>query len=193
MGKGASDTTGIASTEFSHGVAPAQGRRSDLDEACAAAVTTGLRAVNDATLVRYHRGLQFLRLTRCTPTFQTKRVIWRWGPTQTGKTEAAWKEAKELHGDSIYSQSNRAGFFDGYDGEKAIILDEYERGVFTDREILSLLHKYPFRLNTKFGTSPAMHESVFITSNQHPSHYIDSWRWPELERRITKIIEHTRS
>lgn len=194
MGKGRTpaDTTGVIGTEFTHGVAPAPGTRSDLADACVTAVTHSLSACTDSTIVRYHRGLTALRLLRMKPQILTKYVVWHWGPTMTGKTEAVWKEAFEKHGDSIYSQANKSGFFDAYDGEKAIILDEYERGVFTDREILSLLHKYPHKLNTKFGTSPAMHESVFITSNRHPSNYIDTWRWPELERRITKIIEHTR-
>lgn len=190
LGKGRTppDTSGVPGSEFSIGVPPAQGTRSDFAAQCAIAVASGISSCSDVAIARYSRGLAALRLYRLKPKIQSKLVVWRYGPTQTGKTEMVFAEVENK---SFYMQSNRNGFFDGYDGEEVVILDEFEKGVFTEREILSLFHKFPTRFNCKFGTLPAVHTTVYVTSHQHPMFYFPPDRYEEVRRRITHLWMHT--
>lgn len=109
------------------------------------------------------------------------------GPAGTGKTRYIFDNFKH---DDIYKLDRPDGpiWFDGYEGQKVLLLDDFY-GWIKYSFLLNLLDGYTLRLNIKGGTTYALWEYVFITSNKHiEKWYVDKGRTPALDRRITSVI-----
>lgn len=186
IGKGKNDTTGIIGTEFQYGEKPKPGRRNDIKEACEKVLEKGyIGAADNEIIVKYHRGLEKLLQVRKRPRNEEKKVYWLWGPTGTGKSQ--W--ANDTYPD-LYTQSSDAGWFDGYRGQSAILIDDYDEGIFSLREILRLFDRYPYQVKVKGGMEWCMADTIIVTSHNKPQDYFPDTRWPELLRRITEIREY---
>ena len=86
------------------------------------------------------------------------RGVWYWGPPGTGKS----RTARADHPKAFLKSQNK--WFDGYAGEKTIILDDMDSNalghylkIWTDR--------YPCTGETKGGTVNLQHDKFIITSN----------------------------
>lgn len=88
------------------------------------------------------------------------------GPTGTGKSHRAWEEA----GMDAYSKDPRTKFWDGYRGERHVVVDEF-RGAIAVENILRWLDRYPVRVEIKGSSVPFLAERIWITSNIG----IDEW------------------
>lgn len=111
-----------------------------------------------------------------------------WGPTGTGKSFRAWEEA----GPSAYPKSSRSKFWDGYQGEQDVILDEF-RGAIDVAYLLTWLDRYPVRVEIKGSSKPLSATRFWFTSNLHPRDWypeIDHLTYEALERRL-EILEIT--
>jgi len=173
------------------GTLPKQGKRSDLTD-CKAILDAGgcLKDIADkhfGDYVRYGRGFKDYKALldkERTKDFRAVEVIFITGPTGCGKTRLAMEEA------SFKIQGDQLRWWDGYEGDKCILIDEYANNV-NITQLLSLLDGYQLRLDIKGGFTYAAWTKVFITSNLLVLH--DQAR-PEhreaLERRITKTINH---
>ena len=94
--------------------------------------------------------------------------IWIYGPGGSGKTHRAY----------LYTRSYRTykcdlfnkGWFDGYDNHEAVILDDFNPKP-DDKEtfklLLSILDKYPLRVNVK-GSSVNWNPTMLIITSQKP-------------------------
>ena len=75
-------------------------------------------------------------------------------------------------------------------------MDEY-RGQLEYGFLLTMLDKYPYRLQVKGGMMGSRIKRVIITSPMHPRDWyldltgVDSWESGQLRRRITSIEECT--
>jgi hypothetical protein len=79
--------------------------------------------------------------------------------------------------------------FDGYQGEKAILIDDYS-GWLDYEFLLRVLDKYKLRLNIKGSYTYANWNTVYITSNVRPRFwYRETKNTENLQRRITKVWE----
>lgn len=88
----------------------------------------------------------------------------------------------------IVNMENKQEFmFDGYMGEKTILLDDFY-GQIKYHYMLRILDGYQLPLNIKNGKSTALWTKVFITSNQTPSLWY-SQGLRSLKRRITNLYE----
>lgn len=117
--------------------------------------------------------------------FRHVEVIVISGPTDSGKTRMARKEATfKIEGDELT-------WWDGYDDDKCIVIDEYDNHVKITR-LLNLLDGYQLRLPIKGGFTYAAWTKVYITTNLHKEE-LHSQAKPEhikaLFRRITQWID----
>lgn len=110
------------------------------------------------------------------------KVFYYWGEPGTGKSKTVFSKIKdEPHFRPLLAPPNI--WFDGYQGEKILWLDDLDANEFNRELILHLLDVYPLTLSVKGGTVQAHYTEVYITSNIKPS-ALD----PAVERRLTKKI-----
>ena len=99
-----------------------------------------------------------------------KRTIkWYYGPTGTGKTRSA---VEESNGD-FYITTDTLKWWDGYTGQKVVILDDLRPQSIEFHVLLRLLDRYPVRLQVK-GASfwmPASSDTIIITSSLSPEQW----------------------
>jgi len=108
------------------------------------------------------------------------------GRTGTGKSRRAWEEA----GVRVYSKDPRTKWFDGYQGEENIIIDEF-RGTVDISHILRWFDRYPVRVECKGSSMPLQATTFWITSNLAPTDWypdLDSETKSALLRRLTNIV-----
>lgn len=169
-----------------------QGVRTDLDEFKAAIK----RKADDVELFEKHLPViakyprlemrlkqSFLKAE--TREFRDVQVIVHWGKTGTGKTRKPYEEGAYLFDDF------ENGWWDGYEGESVICLDEFYGGI-KFSSLLRWLDGYQLRLKIKGGFTYAQWSKVYITSNVHP----DQWypnvldeRKNALYRRFSSVVE----
>lgn len=167
---------------FEFGERPSPGKRSDLEYACAQALACGLSSVPPSTFVKYSRGLEKLIQLHRHPVSLVKVVKWYWGPSGCGKSHLAWSEFP-----NAFDLSSDNGWWDGYDTQTAVIIDDYDSHILTIREFLRITDKYPYRVKVKGSMVPFCATDIRITSHFSPQHYFPSERWSEISRRITEI------
>jgi len=93
----------------------------------------------------------------------TKEVHVFIGPTGTGKSHAAW----QLAGYDAYPKDPRTKFWDGYNGQKNVVIDEFRGGI-DIAHMLRWLDKYPVIIEVKGSSRALSVEKIFITSNLEP-------------------------
>lgn len=94
------------------------------------------------------------------------KVIWYWGKTSTGKSHTVYKDYKS---DTHFNLNWNGGFWDGYKGQKTIIINE-TRGEVPFKELLKICDKWPHSVNIK-GKEPVplLCDKVVITSCKSPT------------------------
>lgn len=184
---------------FEKGSMPAPGTRSDLID-LAAKVTAGatmrdLAKTDPEALIKYHRGLTALRryTTKCRDVETPPTVIWIYGPTGTGKTMWAVRTAIRLFGSDMYwMSSGTLQWFDGYDGQPCVILDDIRTKHAEFSYLLRLLDRYPIKVPIKGDFAEWIPKLIFVTCPWDPR---EMWhlRTPEqldqLSRRVGYIIQ----
>jgi len=108
------------------------------------------------------------RTSRTWPTYTT--VLW--GPPGVGKSKRAMEEA----GPDAYWMKrpgpNQTAFFDGYDGQENVVIDEFKGWL--PRDLLCrMCDRYPLLVDTKGGAVNFYPKKIWICSNYHPR---DWWR-----------------
>lgn len=174
-----------------------QGQRNDILQACDRIKQgEGLKGIAMDTpeiIVKYHRGLDRLRLLvgGKRDGTQAVSVTYHYGPAGAGKSRAAFEQARQL-GDYYVKEGNNK-WWDGYDGEKIVIIDELRTG----REgvqlatLLRWLDRYECKVETKGGTINLLATEFIITSTKTPEELCEFDEDPtQLTRRITKTINH---
>lgn len=115
----------------------------------------------------------------------------RYGPTGYDKTRYVYANHEF---DEIFKwEPGLEKWFDGYEGQKVALLDEY-RGDFKFGMLLSLLDGYPCKVQIKGGSVDWSPTTIYITSPKHPK----DW-YPQTEnddvgqllRRLTSVTDTT--
>lgn len=140
---------------------------------------------NFTTWCRNYRALDRYRMLKGKKLCTEKKVIWLYGRTGVGKS----KRAYDMYPNAFW-KSPGTKWFDGYTGEKTVVLDDFRESWFSWSYMLRLLDRYPLTVETKGGSVPWVPTTIVITSPFHPEDVYDT---PEekqqLLRRITEIIE----
>lgn len=170
-----------------------QGTRTDLAKVVTAAreKRTLLEVVEEfpAESVKYLKNLKEIRALAPAPVRAAVRVFVLWGPTGTGKTYAAFNRFPTIYR-PIYGDKKL--WFDGYEREEAILLDEFD-GQIPIAAMLQLLDPYPLKVEVKGSSGWAFWTTVVITANHHPDDWYRGWqvtneRSMALMRRFSAII-----
>lgn len=158
----------------------------------------GKRAISEVavehpeTFIRYNKGIRALAFEIDLPPEERQvECVLYYGDTNTGKTTKA-RQIARLYG-SVYKVPHPDGklWFDGYNGEKSILIDEF-KGWITPTMLNDILDKYRMQVEYKGGFHYAKWEHVFITSNYKPEQWWSekvAWHKEALFRRLTSIYE----
>lgn len=104
------------------------------------------------------------------------------GDAGSGKTRKAHEDDPD-----IFTVNAGESFpFEGYDGEEAILIDDFY-GDIKYHEILRILDGHQYRVNVKGGHRYARWNKVIITSNKVPEQWYQFGMTPALKRRISSV------
>lgn len=186
------------------------GKRSDIEHAKELAKTGGMREVVE-TLNNYQAwraAEMYLKYAENKRTWAPV-VKWFYGPPGTGKTRRAHEEAATLAATgaatlaatggatlavtgrvALYVHSNTGKWWDGYDGENIVIIDDFRASDWALNYLLKVLDRYECRVETKGGSRQLLATHIYITSPYHPeAAYCNSENVKQLTRRISEIVE----
>lgn len=179
---------------FEKGERPIQGKRTDLNEIREAFEKGELLSNIAMTLCKNYQELKFaenIEKYYCRPKkeYKAKLVYWIWGPTGSGKT----RKAMELVDDDFWISGKNLKWWEGYCGQKHVIIDDFRGDFCTMHELLRILDGYPYRVEFKGGSTWLKAEMIIITSSFHPKEIYknNTDNIDQLLRRITLIEKLT--
>jgi len=189
---------GLNADVFEEGMCSNQGKRNDI-ETCTDMINEGkrMREVaedNPQAFVKFHRGLQAYKTLMTPARSAPPEVIVRYGPTGSGKSLMAHHETS----DAFVWKPQMGQWWDGYDGETNVILEEF-RGQIAFEHLLDLLDRYECKVQVKGGMAQFVGSKIVICSPCPP------WEWypknaansrdslAQLKRRVSKVFEHEES
>lgn len=148
------------------GERPSQGKRKDLD-----VVKEVLKQTNKIRdVVEIAQSYQSVKMAEVYLKYHEKprdfkpKVEWYWGPTGTGKTKTAY----EILGQNVYTCLSTARWFDGYDAHENVLIDDMRKDFCKFHELLRMLDRYAFKVETKGGTRQFVARHIIITSCYPP-------------------------
>jgi len=186
-----------------YGIRPTgQGTRTDIRN-CVNAVKSGksVRECFDSfpdVMVKYARGIAAARIA-----FEDQRdfktyVKWYYGTTGTGKSRLARDETRDVN---TYWKAGASKWWDGYDGQETVIVDDYRCDLCPFHILLRLFDRYPLQVEGKGTMHQFRSKTIIITAPNRPE---VMWRgrnnedMQQLLRRIEEIklfgeepIEHS--
>lgn len=116
-----------------------------------------------------------------------REVIVFYGEGGTGKTRTA---IEEIGSAGYYIKENGNKWWNGYLGEKNVIIDDFSEEGFPFRTLLRVLDRYKVSVEVKGGTIPLAASRIYITADRP----IEEWyigltdsELKQLKRRITRI------
>lgn len=171
-----------------------QGKRSDLQAAIENMQSGGLIEVAEqhpVTFIKYHKGLMALqqKLAQKNREWIPTEVIVFVGPPGSGKSRQCREIDSNLY--SVPEPINGTIWFDGYENEKTILLDDFY-GWLKYHTLLQLTDGYPMQVPVKGSFVTRRWNKVLITSNKHPEEWYNREEIDALKRRITKIVTVTK-
>jgi len=95
------------------------------------------------------------------------RVHWFYGTSGVGKTRIAMAEAR-TKGPVFKFCDTAEGWWDGYSGQKYVVIDELREYTFKPTVLLSLLDIYPVRVNIKGSSAWFIPDEIWVTSPMKP-------------------------
>jgi hypothetical protein len=172
------EETRIAGTQFELGArSTRRNSKVDWELVWSNAKAGALDEIPASIRVRNYRTLRTIRsdYAKPIPVERTIRVFW--GVTGSGKSRRAWEEA----GLAAYPKDPRTKFWDGYQGQGSVVMDEF-RGAIDVSHLLRWFDRYPVNVEIKGSSMPLVANNIWITSNIPP----EAWfvlliRYPQLD------------
>lgn len=168
-----------------YGLCKAQGKRTDLAE-LKEMVDEGKKELEIAEAdfegwCRSYKALERYRYLKHQGPRTPPRVVLFWGLTGSGKTKRAY-----AMGDDCWVWGGDK-WFDGYEGQKVAVLDDFDGSQIAYRFLLRVLDRYRLQVPVKFGFTWWRPETIVITSNREAKSWYPNEDPAPLLRRIHEI------
>ena len=178
------DDTAVEGTRFQLGAKPfkRQSKR-DWDEVYELAKAGTFKDIDKSILVPCYNAIKRICQDNLRPLGIERTIYVFWGDTATGKSRRAWSEA----GVSAYPKDPRTKFWDGYNGQEHVVIDEF-RGDINIGHMLRWLDRYPVIVEVKGSSTVLKATTIWITSNLRPDDWyplLDAATTAALKRRLT--------
>lgn len=170
------------------GTIPKSGQRTDIETAARFLIER--RDLREFKLqypgmwVKYPRGFGTLLSlpTRCPgkPPF----VKWLHGPTGTGKTRQVVESEEDL-----WISGEDLKWFDGYDGQRAVLFDDFRADFCKFHTLLRYLDRYQISVPVKGGFKEFAPDRIYITSNKHPATVYNRDAQEDIKQLLRRIDE----
>lgn len=155
----------VISGPWSYGEDEHPGERTDLQTVAKLVYEAG--TITAAPLdyqVRYHTGLNLIANQKKPPIIRPLTIYVLLGPTEIGKSFIV----RMLFPDAYPLKHGNTGFWwDGYNGEKDVIVEEFSGGMPLSA-FNQLFDHYRVQTDAKHGGQWGRFENIFITTNVHP-------------------------
>ncbi len=152
----------------------AAGKRNDLDEAAKMIREEGIHAVADASpgqfirLGKHFREYDTYISGRSLSSSRQVLAFWIHGPSDIGKSHCIYHSIADLF---ALTPSKGKNWFDGYNREQALLIDDMLPDTIPAAEILHIADKWKYRIEVKGAFSWARWNLVVVTSN-HSIHFV---------------------
>lgn len=130
-------------------------------------------------VVHNYGNLKKIAVDHAKPEAIVREVYVFYGPTGVGKSRKAWNEA----GIDAYPKDPRSKFWDGYNGQKNVVIDEFRGGIDISH-MLRWLDRYPVLVEVKGSSVVLKAEKIYITSNLS----VDEW-YPGLDKGTLEALK----
>ena len=168
-----------------------QGKRSDLldvqDKLKNGATIGSIVEENMSTFIKYSKGIKeakFYLDKKSSSQLRDISVTLIWGESGAGKSKLVWEKTQGYKDTfKLDRGSGNSIWFDGYDGEKTLWIDDFTGNWISLGMLLNLLDRYPLRLDIKGSHTWANWNKVYITSNSD----WDTW-YPNIMEEHKKAI-----
>ena len=184
------EETRVPGTEpFVHGqIGKGKGERTDLQPLVESILAK--RSIHEIVsehpveFIKYSTGILRMAGIISEPRTWKTEVFWFYGPTGTCKSRRAYELAP-----NAYWKAGGTKWWDGYEGQDDVIIDDYRRDLCPFHELLRLLDRYPMRVEFKGGSCYFRAKRVFITTPKCPR---GTWegRTEEDLAQLIRRIEH---
>lgn len=149
---------------FEHGAKPIRrNSRTDWDSVWASAVSGNYLEIPANIRTVSYRTIRAIGADHMAPQPILREVYVFWGRTQSGKSRRAWEEA----GVAAYSKCPRSKFWDGYQDQQHVVVDEFRGGIDV-AHLLRWCDRYPVRIEIKGSSRPLAATKLWFTSNVDP-------------------------
>lgn len=173
------DDTVVDGTRFTLGALPLRrNSKTDWDSVWQSAITNTLMDVPANVRVQHYRTLRTIASDYAAPDPMVRSIDVFWGSTGLGKSRDAWQNA----GMDAFSKDPRSKFWDGYRGQKHVVIDEF-RGAIDISHVLRWCDRYPVNVEIKGSSTPLKATHIWFTSNLHPR----DW-YKELDEETTNAL-----
>ena len=136
--------------------------------------------------IHYNKGIEkSISILRNKPRNFKTEVFWYYGSTGSGKSRAASDAAP-----SAYWKNPSNKWWDGYEGQSDVIIDDYRPDFCTFSALLRLFDRYPMQVEAKGSSVQFIAKRLFVTCPKSPD---DVWAnrseedIAQLTRRITEV------
>lgn len=178
------ESTAVRGTRFEFGGKPFDRSSRECWESIWELAKSGdLESIEAQVRVQNYRTLRAIAADFARPVGVVRIVYVYWGATGTGKSRAAWERA----GEGAYCKDPMSKFWCGYQGQRAVVIDEFRGGI-SISHMLRWLDRYPVNVEIKGSSVPLVAERIWITSNLPPRAWypeLDVETYRALERRLT--------
>lgn len=166
------EDTRVQGTQFEMGALPfRRNEKKDWEAIWTKAKEGDLDAIPADVRVVSYRTLRAIASDHSTAVGMVREVFVFWGTTGTGKSRRAWEEA----GDQAYCKDPRSKFWDGYQSQSHVVIDEFRGGIDV-AHLLRWFDRYPVRVEIKGSSRPLVATKIWITSNLEPKYW-----YPDLD------------